>query len=92
MARPIEQELYRSLMESQLNFIQRDIIEIDEIYDEVQLNFPNLCDDAYLCSENCSNGNNQPEWKHTVRKVLDRLKNTTNSVHKFGIPKYWEFI
>lgn len=87
MARPIEQELYRELVLSQLNFIERGVIEMDEIYDVVKVHFHNLCDDNYMCSH----GVNQPEWNHTVRHALQSLKKSTDTIHKFGIRNFWEF-
>ena len=90
MARPIEQELYRSVIESQLDFIERDVIHIEEIYDVVKAHFHDLCDDDYMCSEHCSHGNNQPEWNHTVRGAMQQLKKA-GIIRRFGIPKFWEF-
>jgi len=82
MARPIEQQLYKELIDTEFAFIQRGVIEINEIYDVVKVKFDDLCDDNYLCSENCNNGNNnQPEWKHTVRRALSRLQVITNTIN-----------
>jgi len=32
-----------------------------------------LCDDSYRCDDVCSNGTDQPEWKHAVRRVRQEL-------------------
>lgn len=46
-----------------------------QIYDGLQISYPHLCNDSYLCIDNCNSGNNQPEWKHKVRGKLSGLKN-----------------
>lgn len=48
---------------------------ISAIYAAVQRRLPALCDDRYLCVENCGSGHpKQPEWKHKVRSTLEDLK------------------
>lgn len=45
----------------------------EEIYPAVKQAYPDLCDDEYRCDDVCSQGNNQPEWKHAVRRVQQQL-------------------
>ena len=89
--RPIESELYQNLKESVFNFVPIGVVHIENIYELVRNNFPNLCDDDYFCSEHCRQGNNHPEWKHVVRDVLDKLKSENGSVRKANAYYYWEF-
>ena len=74
MQRPELAQLYQSLMESRFSFLIPGRHRLDEIYASVQEAYPELCDDTYLCSENCSQGHNRPEWQHRVRAALDSLK------------------
>lgn len=74
MRRPTEAELTRNLRESEFNFLGYNPIQITEIYELVQVQYPHLCDDNYLCIDHCRNGNKQPEWKHAVRSTLESFK------------------
>jgi hypothetical protein len=63
-----------------------------EIYEKTKQAFPTLCDDNYLCSQNCSKGGNHPEWKHVVRKVIEVLKKKENiGVNKSDVYGSWIF-
>ena len=74
MARADTRELYQNLIRTELSFVPRGRHYITCIYDCVRSKYPNLCDDSYLCSENCESGKDQPEWKHIARGALDALK------------------
>lgn len=87
MPRPIEKELSRLLRESQMDFLGNDEIHIIRIYELVKNQYPDFCDDDYLCSDNCSNGGNQPEWQHVVRGVLNNFKR--NGIVQSGLRGYW---
>jgi hypothetical protein len=87
MPRPIEKELSRLLRESQMDFLGNDEIHITRIYELVKNQYPNLCDDDYLCSENCSNGNNQAQWQHVVRGVLGIFKK--KGIAQSGLRGFW---
>ena len=90
MAKSELQELYQQLRETQFAFVGRGEHHLRDVYRAVQAQFPELCDDSYLCAENCSGGHNQPEWQHTVRKALQSLKGT--GVVSLGSRKsYWMF-
>lgn len=62
------------LRDTELSFLSNDPIHIEDIYQDIQQRYPELCDDNYLCSDNCLSGNNQPEWKHMVRSVINTLR------------------
>lgn len=84
-------ELYQELLDSEFRFMSRGKHRVDGIYRVVKTRYPELCEDDYLCRDNCSQGHNRPEWEHTVRKVLDRLKKSPNSPVSKGETNYWIF-
>ncbi len=86
MERPELSRLYQLLMESRFAFLGNGQHRLDAIYESVKRAFPELCDDTYLCSENCIKGHNRPEWQHRVRAALDTLKRQPSS----GITKLSE--
>jgi 5-methylcytosine-specific restriction protein A len=51
----------------------------DEIYPAVKQAHPDLCDDKYRCDNVCDQGNDQPEWKHAVRRVQQQLARRDDS-------------
>lgn len=67
-------QLYDNLIQTQLNFIPPGSYDTRQIYLAIQEMYPELCNDNYLCINNCNSGHNNPEWKHAVRRVLNRLK------------------
>ena len=83
MAREDIRELYRELVDSEFKFVPRGEQSIEVIYQQVQLRYPHLCDDDYLCVQNCQGAwEHLPEWQHAVRRALDRLKRISGSVLK----------
>lgn len=78
MARENLKTLYHDLRESRFDFVPRGEHNIRDVYTFVKDRFPELCDDSYLCSENCKSGYNSPEWKHKVRTALWDLKRHAN--------------
>lgn len=91
MARPIESQLYRELVDSRFNFIDRGTIKINDIYDAVKGQFPDLCDDDFPCVHHQNAVNSQSEWKHVVRRALQWCKLKTDSVDYTGRRGYWLF-
>lgn len=67
-------ELYRKLIDDEMAFLPKGEIALKTIYKTVKDNYPILCDDNVLCRDICTQGANEPEWKHRVRTVLYRLK------------------
>jgi hypothetical protein len=90
MTRPELRDLYQQLTTSKFGFMARGQHKLDAVYDAVKEHHPTLCDDGYLCAQNCSSGHNQPEWRHTARKALARLKSSTREVSRTG-PGIWDF-
>ena len=91
MPRPDLQKLYQTLAGNRLSFIRKGEYHLHEIYNAVRQSYQELCDDNYLCSENCSSGHNQPEWNHVVRRVLEELKSADGDVTRSGRHGYWAF-
>ena len=91
MARIDLKKLYRALVDRKFQFMGRSEQHIHDIYCAVKETFPLLCDDRYLCIDNCSSGIEQPEWKHTVRSALKTLKSDTGPVGHGGKRNYWIF-
>ena len=91
MARKIESDLYQALITSEFSFIERGTRKIEEVYSSVQATFKSLCDDSYYCSEHCRSGNNQPEWQHTVRNAMQKIKKGNKSIISTGRKGYSEF-
>lgn len=89
MAREDIQKLYRELVDGKFLFMQSGLYDLDTIYQSVKNQYPDLCDDSYLCIDNCSNGHNTPEWEHAVRKALDRLKKTSNDIRSGVVHRTW---
>jgi len=80
MARHDLEQLYEELCRTRFRFVGRGEFRLQDIYTAVKSAFRSLCDDGFLCSENCSRGGGTPEWQHVVRKALDRLRVTSDSV------------
>jgi hypothetical protein len=74
MAKPQIKELAERLVGCRFDFMSKGEHALEDIYRAVKAAYPQLCDDAYLCAENCASGLQQPEWRHAVRGVLTRLK------------------
>lgn len=49
-----------------------------DFYPAVQSTYPELCDDDLRCDDVCTNGADQPEWKHAVRRVQQQLVHREN--------------
>jgi hypothetical protein len=82
--------LYQKLMNSQFSFLPDGQHHIKNIYSETKSQLGNLCNDSLLCSQNCKNGNNQPEWMHIVRNALQKLK-SQGIIKRGNQHGYWVF-
>jgi hypothetical protein len=89
--RPIESRLYRELVDNRFRFIERGTRKINEIYDAVQIEYGELCDDEYHCTHRRHAGLLQSEWKHVVRSALNRSKNIYDDIVFSGRRGYWIF-
>lgn len=91
MAREDVATLYRALRESKFAFIGSGEHHMDAIYAAVKRQFGQLCDDTYLCADNCSQGHQQAEWRHTTRKALWSLKSQDGAIRAGRGRGYWSF-
>lgn len=84
--------LYRELITSEFSFIPSGEYSLQDIYLFVKKEFIKLCDDSILCIDNCSNGNNSPEWQHAVRRALTALNYRESSKLLKGSKRgFWVF-
>jgi hypothetical protein len=83
--------LYHALCETRFGVVPPGQHHIHDVYAFVQNSYSDLCDDSYLCSENCRSGHDRPEWQHRVRAALDYLKRTSSSVRTGDQRQYWHF-
>lgn len=91
MARPIESQLYKELVDSRFQFVERGIREINEIYDAVNREYGDLCDDEFKCDHRSNIGIGRPEWNHTVRNALERVSSIYDNIAHSEIRDYWIF-
>lgn len=62
------------------------------IYPAVKSAYPDLCNDDFLCEEAHDNGRPQPEWKHAVRDIQQRLASRDKTrVHRQDEQEMWLF-
>lgn len=92
MARQDLQMLYQTLRHPPFGFLKPRQYELQDIYSATRRQHPTLCDDKFLCVDNCSSGNEEPEWHHVVRKVLQAEKSTTGRVRKGGSRGLWRIV
>ena len=69
-----EHQLSAEIRNGNFSFLEPGRYTISEIYKLVNNRFPDLCDNQYLCSQNCKSGHNHPEWFHVVRGCLQNGK------------------
>ena len=84
-------QLYTALVKSKFSFVPQGRRSLKEVYSCVQERFPEFCDDTYLCSENCKNGHNRPEWKHRVRAAIWEVKDASGYVARDAERGFWVF-
>jgi 5-methylcytosine-specific restriction protein A len=65
--------LYQQLRETELACVPPGFQDTSDVYDLVEAEYPELCDDSILCRDVCSTNSTQPEWKHRLRAVQQSL-------------------
>lgn len=87
-------ELRERLLEAEMAAIpagRRHLI--NEIYPAIERAYPHLCDDSYLCKDAHESGVDQPEWKHAVRDIQQRLADREGTrVRRLGERNMWQFL
>lgn len=85
-------EPHGKLLEDEFSFIPVGEYPIREVYELVQKQYSELCNNHFLCKDTCKNGHNKPEWQHRVRRVLQqygklkqngKIENVKRGVWKF---------
>ena len=88
-------ELADILRNCQFDFIPNGEFKLsgrDGIYARVIREYPDLCNNSYLCFMHCQSDSRQPEWQHgPVRGVLDSLKKKQLRVSEGHSRGYWMF-
>lgn len=72
--RPLEEKLSTVIRISNFGFLEPGEHQLTDIYAIVKDRYPVLCDDSYLCSQNCKSHHKQAEWQHVVRGCLQNAK------------------
>jgi 5-methylcytosine-specific restriction protein A len=67
------QELYRTLIDTELGCVSAGSHPTSEVYEIVESEYPELCDNEIRCRDVCGTSTDQPEWKHRVRTVQQDL-------------------
>lgn len=91
MVPPQLADLYGKLMASKFRFMPPGTHHLHDIHREVKDHFPELCDDAVLCVQTCTEGTDGPEWQHRVRAALQAQKSSSGAVVKGKQYGYWTF-
>lgn len=91
MARQDVHDLYQQLHKSHFSFVPRGEHTVHDVYAMVKTQHPTLCDDNFLCANNCSRGSSQPEWQHVVRRSLQSHKVVGAHVARSGRTRHWVF-
>lgn len=71
--------LSQILRDSQFEFLKHGEYHQQDIYRQVESQYPNLCDDGILCPHDPRP--HRPEWHHQVRSALQSLKNRGVVLH-----------
>lgn len=72
-------QLYKQLRDSEFGCVPSGFQETTDVYEMVQEEYPNLCDDTIQCQDVCSTNSTQPEWKHRMRTVQQVLVRNEDS-------------
>ena len=83
-----EKDLHVALMTSQFDFLGNEETQLQDIYQIVQAEYGQYCDDEFKCNQCCRSVAPSPEWKHVVRTALELAKKKGYvQRNRFG---YWQ--
>lgn len=87
------EQLRSVLLENEMSCIPSGHQHLSEdIYPAVKSAYPDLCNDDFLCEEAHDSGRPQPEWKHAVRDIQQRLASRDGTrVHRQDEQEMWLF-
>lgn len=91
MARADVKRLYQELRSTRFAFVRRGEHHLHDVYTAVKLQYPSLCDDTFLCADNCASGHQRPEWQHVVRRALQAEKDRSGQVERGSRKVHWTF-
>ncbi len=91
MARPDISDLYQELRRTRFGFVPQGEHHLHDVYRAVKARYPSLCDDRFLCSDNCASGHQRPEWQHVVRRALQAEKGPSGQVERGSKSRHWLF-
>lgn len=66
--------LYKKLRDTEFGCVPPGFHDTTEVYELVEDQYSELCDDTVLCRDVCGTDNDQPEWMHRIRTVQQDLK------------------
>lgn len=88
--RDATKNLSKALNVSNMDFMGTGIYQMQEIYERVKKEYPALCNDNYLCIENCRAGNKSPEWHHVIRGNMQTMKRRGRAISV--VTGTWSFV
>ena len=91
MARPDTKRLFQELRTTRFAFVPRGEHHLRDVYEAVKRQYPTLCDDRFLCAQNCAHGEHRPEWQHVVRRALQAEKSSSGPVERSIQKGHWQF-
>jgi hypothetical protein len=86
-------QLYKTLHETEFEFMPRGIFHLHDVYAAVKKKYRHLCNDKFICDENCHTGDPKREWQHATSRALDVLTTRTvkSEIVLHARRGYWEF-
>lgn len=72
-------KLYKKLRDSEFGYVPPGFHETQDVYELVQKQYPDLCDDNIACRDVHGTDKSQAEWKHRVRAVQQALDRDSGS-------------
>lgn len=87
------EQLRSALLENEMSCVPQGRQHLSEnIYPAIKSSYPDLCNDEFLCEEAHDSGRPQPEWKHAVRDIQQRLASRNGTrVHRQDEQEMWLF-
>lgn len=65
--------LYQELLKTGMACVPPGFQDTSDVYDLVEAEYPELCDNTILCRDVCSTDSTQAEWKHRLRTAQQGL-------------------
>ncbi len=88
--REIKLKLSKIMLETNMGCMGTGIYSMQEVYEKVKKNYPELCNEQYLCIDNCKSGGKDPEYHHTIRGNMQTMKKRGRVIK--SSKGSWEFL